>query len=223
MTALELVSFDLETTGFTVSDEVTVVGFAVPMGVRVFTQSAGSVGEGEIEAGVQEHVDELVKVSVHASEQEMFEQVASFSADRLQTNDVLLIAYNGERWKGGFDLPFLRTRLSRTGVEWVFQDIPYADVMPVVTDRFNTTLADENTVQDLVGIYETLLSGTYGEFDPFDDSREAVTAFEQGRITELVRHNVADVLRTRALGRLAQQYCSKSDFQLKSLTATIDD
>jgi len=39
--ALELVAFDIETTGFEVSDEVTVVGFAVPMGVRAFVQTDG--------------------------------------------------------------------------------------------------------------------------------------------------------------------------------------
>jgi hypothetical protein len=35
-----------------------------------------------------------------------------------------------------------------------------------------------------------------------------------------VVHNVADVLRTRELGTLAERYCSKSDFKLKSLTPT---
>ncbi|MGB9961639.1 hypothetical protein ACOZ32_05440 [Halobacterium sp. MBLA0001] len=36
---LEQVAFDIETTGFNVDDEVTTVGFAVPMGVRVFVQT----------------------------------------------------------------------------------------------------------------------------------------------------------------------------------------
>jgi len=33
---LDQVAFDIETTGFDVDDEVTVVGFALPLGVRVF-------------------------------------------------------------------------------------------------------------------------------------------------------------------------------------------
>jgi hypothetical protein len=33
-------------------------------------------------------------------------------------------------------------------------------------------------------------------------------------------HNVADVLRTRALGRVAERYCSTSEFKVKSLTPT---
>jgi uncharacterized protein YprB with RNaseH-like and TPR domain len=38
---LEQVAFDIETTGFDVEDEVTVVGFGLSMGVRVFVQTAG--------------------------------------------------------------------------------------------------------------------------------------------------------------------------------------
>jgi hypothetical protein len=56
--------------------------------------------------------------------------------------------------------------------------------------------------------------------DPFDGSEAAVAAFENGWFAELVLHNVADVLRTQALGRVAERYCSKSDFGVKSLTPT---
>ena len=71
---------------------------------------------------------------------------------------------------------------------------------------------------------DLLLSNVYFglELDPFADSAEAVHAFEAAQFTELVLHNVADILRTRALGRLAQRYCSKSDFSVKSLTAVHD-
>lgn len=224
---LELVAFDLETTGFGVDDEVTVAGFALPMGVRVFTQTAGRDVEG-LEPAVQEQVDRHVQVSTHASEPVLLEAVGEFAAERLRDAEVLLVAYNGETWKAGFDLPFLRTRLARTGVEWPFQDVPYADVMPVVTQRFNTTVAESADTEgdsrsDLVGVYDTLCDGEYSDVDPFSDSADAVTAFQNGRFEELVLHNVADVLRTRQLGRLAQAYCSRSDYSVKSLTPIIHD
>jgi len=57
--------------------------------------------------------------------------------------------------------------------------------------------------------------------DPFVESAEAVTAFDEGRFADLVAHNAADVLRTRDLGRLAQWYCSKSEFTVKSLSPTV--
>ncbi|WP_135829511.1 ribonuclease H-like domain-containing protein [Halorussus halobius] len=215
---LEQVAFDIETTGFNVDDEVTTVGFAVPMGVRVFVQTGERDAPG-IESAVESEVSEtLVRVSAHASESELLAAVSEFVAERIR-DDMLLVAYNGERWNGGFDVPFLRTRYAQRDLAWPFVDVPYADVMPLVTDRFNTTV-DGTEQGDLVTAYDVLCDGSYGDLDPFDDSAEAVAAFEDGRFAELVLHNVADVLRTRALGRVAERYCSKSEFKVKSLTPT---
>lgn len=217
---LELVAFDIETTGFTITDEVTVVGFALPLGVRVFVQTRGRPADG-VEAHVQERVDSHMRVSTHPSEHELLEAVGAFTAERFSDDDVLLVAYNGETWQSGFDLPFLRTRLADCDVQWPFNDLPYADLMPIVTKRFNTTLDEEVTAQDLVGVYDALCEGDAdASIDPFEDSEEAVTAFTDDRFGEVVLHNVADIVRTRALGRLAERYCSKSDFKLKSLTPT---
>lgn len=217
MTALELVAFDIETTGFTVDDSVTVVGFALPMGCRVFCQTDGRDVSG-LESRVGGRVGEHVVVSTHESEAGLLGAVGKFAGERLAGAEVLVVAYNGERWKAGFDLPFLRTRLAATGVDWPFVDVPYADLLPVIRHRFNTTTEDGDSVGDLVGAYELLGDDEYAGLDPFADSEAAVAAFEAGEFEELVVHNVADVLRTRALGRLAQTYCSKSDFSLKSLT-----
>ena len=215
---LEQVAFDIETTGFDADDVVTTVGFAVPMGVQVFVQSAGREAT-QLEAAVEAEVsDTLVNVSTVASERELLAAVSKFVTERFR-DDMLLVAYNGEKWKGGFDIPFLRTRYAQLELKWPFEDVPYADVMPLITDRFNTTVAgDEHG--GLVTTYDVLCAGSYGELDPFEDSAEAVTAFEDGRVDALVLHNVSDVLRTRALARLAEQYCSKSDFNVKSLTPT---
>jgi hypothetical protein len=219
MTApLEQVAFDIETTGFNVADEVTVVGFAVPMGVRVFVQTRGQAA-GAVEDVVEEATETPVKVSTHASERAVLTAVAEFAAERVCHEDVLLVAYNGERWNGGFDLPFLRTRYAQLDVAWPFVEVAYADVLPLVSDRFNTTV-DGDGHDDLVAAYEVLCDGAYGELDPFEESAEAVGAFDDGRFGDLVLHNVADVLRTRALGQVAERYCSKSEFDVKSLTPT---
>jgi DNA polymerase III alpha subunit (gram-positive type) len=215
---LEQVAFDIETTGFDAVDVVTTVGFAVPMGVRVFVQTGERDASG-IESAVESEVSEtLVRVSAHASESELLAAVSEFVAERIR-DDMLLVAYNGERWNGGFDVPFLRTRYAQRDLAWPFVDVPYADVMPIVTDRFNTTV-DGIEQGVLVAAYDVLCGGSHGDLDPFDDSVEAVAAFEDGRFAELVLHNVADVLRTRALGRVAERYCSKSEFKVKSLTPT---
>ncbi|MFC6875482.1 hypothetical protein [Halobellus marinus] len=217
---LEQVAFDIETTGFEVDDEVTIVGFAVPLGVRVFAQTGDADGGADgLEASVRERTDEHVVVSSHASETELLQAVGEFVGERVSGEDTLLVAYNGERWRDGFDLPFLRTRLATAGIEWPFRDVPFADVMPVVTRRFNTRVDGEDQ-SDLVSVYGTLCDGKLNAVDPFAESREAVTAFEDGRFGDLVVHNVADVLRTRQLGRVAERFCAKSEFGVKSLTPT---
>lgn len=222
MMVLQQVAFDIETTGFDIDDEVTVVGFAVPMGVRVFVQTAGrlveTVGD-DVTAAIEDDAGTLVNVSTHSSEQGLLAAVSEFVTERCCGRDVLLVAFNGETWSGGFDVPFLRTRFARVGLPWPFDDVAYADLLPVVSDRFNTTV-DGDAVNDLARAYTVLCDGSYGELDPFDESKEAVAAFEDGRFDELVRHNVADVLRTKALGRVAERYCAKSEFQVKSLTPT---
>ena len=216
---LEQVAFDIETTGFDVDDEVTTVGFALPMGVCVFVQTGGSDAS-RVGSRVEDCVPgTLVSVSTHASERALLVAVAEFVSERFSGDDVLLVAFNGERWRGGFDVPFLRTRCALRDVPWPFVDVPFADVMPVVTNRFNTSVNGEQ-VSDLAGTYDVLCDGSYGDVDPFDESVEAVTAFRDGRFAVLVQHNVADVLRTRALGRVAERYCSKSEFRVKSLTPT---
>ncbi|MFP9191383.1 hypothetical protein ACLI4Q_06960 [Natrialbaceae archaeon A-CW1-1] len=225
MSTLEFVPVDIETTGFDVDDRVTVVGFALPLGCRVFVNGGGTVdtgSESDLEATVRERTDHHVSLSMHASEQAVLEAVGGFAADRLYDDDVLLVAYNGERWKGGFDLPFLRTRLAATETEWPFREMPYADLLPVIERRFNTTVDGERHT-DLVGAYATLIDGELNALDPFADSAEAVTAFQTGRLADLVAHNVVDVLRTDALGRLTRRYCSRSDYKLKSLTPAIHD
>jgi len=218
---LDQVAVDIETTGFDVDDTVTTVGFALPLGVRVFAQTGGR-GSDDIEASVKARLAEtLVNISTHPDEAALLAAVTEFVAERIQDADVLLIAYNGEVWSGGFDLPFLRTRFARHELAWPFVNVPYADVMPLVTDRFNTTV-DGVEEGGLVTAYEVLCDGSDGDLDPFADSAEAVTAFEDGRFGELVLHNVADVLRTQALGRVAERYCGKAEFNVKSLTPTRD-
>jgi len=230
MMVLQQVAFDIETTGFGVDDEVTVVGFAVPLGLRVFVQT-DSRPAGDVEATVEAATpdDVLVNISTHSSEQGLLAAVSAFVAERLAGDDMLLVAYNGETWSGGFDVPFLRTRYAQLGLQWPFTDVPYADLMPIVADRFNTTVIDDGEADaetesvarnDLGHAYAVLCDGEYSDVDPFDDSAQAVTAFDDGRFAELARHNVADVLRTQAVGRVAERYCAKSEFQVKSLTPT---
>jgi hypothetical protein len=120
-----------------------------------------------------------------------------------------LTAYNGETWNGGFDLPFCRTRFLQHEMDWPFRDVAYADMMQIV-DRFDT-----NGQRDLVGVYDVLVGDE--TCDPFEDSAAAVDAFEDGDWLPLLKHNLADIQRTRELADLAGRFVPKSDFSMKNL------
>jgi uncharacterized protein YprB with RNaseH-like and TPR domain len=222
-TRLTPVALDIETTGFGITQAVTVLGYSMPLGCRVFLYTGGrGVGEENLEASLTETFGTTIKLTSHSTKTELLEAHATFVDESIRPQDYMLVAYNGERYRGGFDLPFLRTRYARSGIDWPFDGVPYADMMPIFQNRFNTTTEGEE-VADLEGVYEALIGGELTDQDPFEESNIAVTAFENARFEELLAHNIADILRTDALATLAQQYCSKGEFNLKSLTPTIRD
>jgi uncharacterized protein YprB with RNaseH-like and TPR domain len=215
---LDTIAFDIETTGFATTDQLTVAGFDAAIGSRVFLNTDGGAcppGSG-VERRVNEELPTPVTLSVHDDEVALLEAIIAFVETTIAHRDVKLVAYNGERWNGGFDLPFLRTRLSHHDLDWPCAGLPYIDVMEVVSARFNTT---ENS---LTGAYEELVAAGHGTVDPFADSADAVEAWRAGDYRAVVLHNVADVRRTRALMHVAERYCSKSDFSMKSLDPVVD-
>ncbi|MUV61373.1 ribonuclease H-like domain-containing protein [Halobacterium sp. CBA1126] len=215
MTELTTIAFDIETTGFETDDELTVVGFDSAVSSRVFLNTDGTTPQAGLADQLNDTLQTPVQLSVLDSEQALLHELATFVTSTLTQRDAKLVAYNGERWNGGFDLPFLRTRLCTHGLEWPFGTLPYVDVMDVFETRFNTS---EDT---LSGVYEELIGAGLNELDPFTNSSEAVTAWKEGTYEPLIIHNVADIRRTRALMELAERYCSKSDFSMKSLEPVV--
>ena len=211
MTALETIAFDIETTGFTIEDHLTVVGFDSDIGSRIFLNTGSTSWSADLESRVNDKLNSSVSISIQETERALLSDMTAFVKSSLAQQEMKLVAYNGERWNGGFDLPFLRTRLCHHEIDWPFAELPYIDAMDVFETRFNTT---EDT---LTGVYEELIGHGLTGLDPFTDSEEAVEAWERGDFESLVLHNVADIRRTRALMQLAERYCSKSHFTMRSL------
>lgn len=210
MGSLDPVAFDIETSGLDESAVVTVAGFAHDLGCWLVLNADGrDADEGALESALEECAGRPATLTVREDERELLRAVGGFAADRLDGDRHYLTAYNGERWSGGFDLPFLRSACLRTDVRWPFGDLPYADTMDAV-ERFDT-----NDRRDLVGVYDALVGADTP--DPFDDSEEAVAAFENGDWRPLLKHNLADVERTLELARLAGRFVARSDFSMKNL------
>lgn len=210
---LDPVAIDIETTGLDGDGRVTVVGFAHALGAWLALNGDGRVDESsraELLAGLPTHAGATIELEVAGSERETLERLGAFVGSRLDPDRHYLTAFNGETWRGGFDLPFLRTAHLRHDLSWPFGTLAYADVSEAVVDRFATDGA-----RDLAGVHAALVGD--GVDDPFEDSAEAVEAFEAGRWTALLRHNLADVRRTRQLALVAGRFVAKSDFRMKNL------
>ena len=115
MTELTTIAFDIETTGFQADDELTVVGFDSAVSSREFLHT-GTTPQEDLADRLNETL-QTVQLSFHDSEQDLLNELATFVTSTLTQRDAKLFAYNGERWNGGFDLPFLRTRLCAHGLE----------------------------------------------------------------------------------------------------------
>jgi DNA polymerase elongation subunit (family B) len=216
MTDLRTVAFDIETTGFATTDQLTVVGFDAAISSCVFLNTGERTSPPQLEQRLNEKLETPITLSVHDSEAALLEAMTEFVGSTLADQEVKLVAYNGDTWNGGFDLPFLRTRLTVHNLGWPFAELPYVEVLDVFASRFNTT------ADTLDAVYEELIGAGLGDVDPFTDSAAAVTAWENGNFEQLILHNIADIRRTRALMELAERYCSKSDFSMKSLDPVVN-
>ena len=211
MSDLDPIAFDIETDGFGDGAVITVAGFAHDLGASIICNLDGrnAPDHTPLVTTLDQHYSGTVQVDFVDDEQTLLESVATFATHQLDGDRHYLTAFNGETWSGGFDLPFCRTRFLRHGMDWPFGDVAYADMMQIV-DRFDT-----NDHSDLVGVYDALI----GEetCDPFEDSAAAVDAFESGNWLPLLKHNLADIQRTRELADLAGRFVARSDFRMKNL------
>lgn len=211
MSDLDPIAFDIETSGFDDDAVITVAGFAHDLGASIICNLDGrnAPDHTPLVTTLDQHYSGTVQVDFVNDEQTLLEAVATFATHQLDGDRHYLTAFNGETWSGGFDLPFCRTRFLRHGMDWPFGDVAYADMMQIV-DRFDT-----NDRSDLVGVYDALIGDQ--TCDPFEDSAAAVDAFESGNWLPLLKHNLADIQRTRELADLAGRFVARSDFRMKNL------
>lgn len=210
MPGLQPVAFDIETTGLDPGDVISVVGLAGDGGAWLGLNTAGRDAPRSIlEQDLARTSGMGVSLTVTDDEGSLLRALGRTVDERIDGDRQYLTAFNGEVWRGGFDLPFLRRACVRRAVDWPFAGLAYADQRTVL-DRIAT-----GDTTGLAGTYAALIGGDGG--DPFEDSTEAVRAFEEGNWLALLRHNLADVERTRELAVLAGRYVPRSDFGMKNL------
>lgn len=295
-TNYSFVPFDIETTGFCAgeNDIITTIVFHNENRYDVFlNENENKDGIVEFD-GVPETADinGIETVRAFESEKKMLSGVNSYVEETFGDNTVLT-AFNGETYRGGFDLPFVRTRCLKNGVPWIFRGVEYIDSYEFFVDknRFNTTITEApdpdnlrknevaNFIEDtgidvnssmakyeMVGEireidgYETLLEDWYEstgrekdtteakslddiheilieehitednwetdfpiEFevvngiDPFEESKEAVEAYDNGDFASVIEHCIADVSKTVNLTKVMSLYINVDKYVLNKI------
>ena len=228
------VAWAIETTGFDVTDQITVSGFWLPGGhAELVVNTDGDVlDKPTTESYLEDRSRETVSVAVVDDERAVLTTLRQQLFDRFDREYNRLIAFNGDTWKSGFDLPFIRSRCIHHGLEWVFSGLQYCDLWEPVEKRLNTTHITHGTstaINSLAGAHELLFSGErpacfddavhpwYRDdpYDPFDDSSEAVSCWRDGTHLPVLQHNLADVHRTWELGALVRAFVSSRDITNK--------
>lgn len=198
------IAFDIETEGFNAGsgDEITVFGIEPDNDRTIFLINGNSykdverkLAETDIDADFIVFDDEISLLSTGLVR----------VVDNMNTKHHRLYAYNGKTWKGGFDVPFIRTRMIQNNVDWCFDGVYYFDVLPEVKNDLNTNVVEDDESKernDLDSAHSILCDDDIE--DPFDTSKQAVSE----DISMVVEHCYADIKRTRDLFNLIMDYTS---------------
>lgn len=226
------VAIDIETTGFEVDGQVTVFGMLIESDEEQHAyvilnnggclQNTGSMSEvAKIQQTIKDVSPSEVEFATVADERILLQEIRSLLFERFDTDYDRLVAYHGETWNGGFDLPYLRSRYNALKMEWPFSGFDYLDLYPIISKRFNTALQGDGDDEvedhnDLVHAHQILCNPKV-EFDPYDDSAQAVSDYLAGNFIPLVQHNVSDIHRTADLAKIAEEYASPKQMQTDRL------
>ena len=230
------VACEIETTGFGWRGEITVCGFWYRGGHATLLANAGphTVDERLLTDGLQDASGADVRVRVCDDETELLRGMGEELFERFERDYDRLVAYNADSWQGGFDLPFVRTRCLRRGVDWVLGGVMSSDLYDPVKKRLNTTHTAYGTSADgktLTGAHELLfkdapdpagLLDVEGHpwysgraYDPFGSSGSAAHHYRIGDLLPVCLHNLADVHRTWELGELVRVFVPAKDITEK--------
>jgi len=273
---MEYVPIDIETTGVTAKDTVTVIGFATEDGFDIYYRipEGETFGEhteptpNELRDRLPSDIQDHMSITAFETEKELLEQsVAMFEVDAgFKKDDYTLVGFNSD----GFDFPTLRTMCLLNNIVWPYTGRRSLDISETYRYKFQTKkpdisglnmnhvekfgnvigapvnsnqykselvatvkehgyeateldqfLSDEgldlptSTEDTLDGIFD-LLVGEEIE-DPFDSSAEAVSAFNNGKIEDLLLHNIIDLYKTKRLTEVVLNYVNESEIRTRML------
>ena len=134
--------FDIETTGRLRTDEVNLIGIRKGGITKVFARTDTPSEDVRLdEDALLDETGENVGVARCDSEEELLTRTRRH-VGYLFDGETVFVAYNGETFNGGFDIPFLRTRAAVNDVSHPFKSVRFLDPYEAIggNGRLNTTL-----------------------------------------------------------------------------------
>lgn len=130
-------AIDIETTGLTANDEVTIIGYANVDGYDIhYNASQGFIDEQGFE---WESTDLPIKLHGHTNERALLRHQKPFiGQNELNVEGNLLVGFNAD----GFDFPVLRTRHLYHGFPWSYSGTSYLDIQGPFKYDFSTRDSD---------------------------------------------------------------------------------
>lgn len=260
-------AFDIETTGLTANDKVTVLGFATADEYEIhMNMDDGRMKSIEDSFDWSDGEAEIV-FHEHDSERTLLSELSQVVARRdLKVEEQMVVGYSSSN----FDFPFLRTRCVQHGIPWAFSGVNHLDLRNAYKYDWNTTVMDvggfnktplkefgnaigapiksgmyknelheaieehgytveqlkqfadaqgkeipTSSAGDMDGVYDLLVGEDVP--DPFESSKEAVTAWSDGEIDPIVRHNLADLKKTFGLVSVVHDYVPQQSLRVDKL------
>lgn len=150
------VAWSLETTGFSAQNcQITASGFyrprteKSPEEVTLYLNADGQADEIDTSFLTRALSDQTgydtLSVSVFDSDHGILEAMERYTK-AMDYRRERLVTYNGEKWTGGFALPFTRTRCLQQGTGWIFDNVPHFDLSESIQKRFNTQVMGLDTM-----------------------------------------------------------------------------
>ena len=101
-------------------------------------------------SGLSAWEDEFVSWAIDCKNYDSF---VSTDLERLGTYLIgdrhLIITWNGEGYRSGFDFPWLRSKCIQKGIEWQLGGVKHLDLLPLVRKYLNTTGYEPPSKSDL--------------------------------------------------------------------------
>lgn len=139
-------AFDIETEGTRATNKMTTLTLEDDGEFVVFARAPDGepANPPSLEDRVEMKTGESIALVPCESQAEILTECRTYIEDNFSLERDILTAYNGETYRGGFDLKFLRTVAIREGIpeQFPFTNYPFTDVYDVIVgrDRINTDM-----------------------------------------------------------------------------------